>query len=174
MTGWSTKYDQLIKETELVEVDDNLEGSQSILNLGSLIKDNLTAGTRLDSVVWLRAPMGDEDFTCLEENLNVIKHTKTKTVYGLNSRFSLCHIFGKNWDYRILNKEGDCVYIKTATVKMYHRKQRECKDFVVQVTDGQLRIEESLRVRAKQVVFTFVKCTGNYRLLPNLLNDSLL
>ncbi|XP_060072213.1 uncharacterized protein LOC132560904 [Ylistrum balloti] len=171
-TGWSAKYDTIIKEAELET--NECEGTQSIVNVGSMIKDSLTTGSRLDSIVRLKTPMDERDFSCLQEKLHMFKKTETKTVYSLRSRFDLNSIFGKHWDFRILNKEGDCVYIKTATVKIYHKSLRESKEFVVRKTGGQLRIEESFRPRGKQVIVSFVKCTGNYRMLPNLMDDPLL
>lgn len=147
-----------------------------IENLAINIKENLTVGTKVDSFVRLRVPFNGKDFEQLTEVAVMHKQTKTKTIYTISSRFMFNNILGRNWDYRIINQEGDNCYIKTNTLKFYLRHRQELKEYEIK-TDGQseqLLLKSCSKSRGTQLVFSFVKCAGNHRVLQHLLNDPLL
>ncbi|XP_069134418.1 uncharacterized protein [Argopecten irradians] len=171
-TGWSKKYDQVMKEDELEEIQVNKD---PLKDLGILLKENLTVGTKIDSFVRLRVPLIQDDFQRLAECAVIVKSTRTKTTYTISSRHMLKGVFGNNWDFRILNKEGDNCYIKTSTLKFYLRKRRALREYEIQTTDsGQYQLKSCEKEKGTQLVISFVKCAGNHRMLPHLANDALL
>ena len=83
----------------------------------------------------------------------------TKFVIGLqNSRDFDCYL-GKGWDRRIINKQGDFVYVANGSVRFWKMHRQIIKDYFE--FGGKFfpyEIEQT-----PLLIFTFIKLTGNKR-----------
>lgn len=104
--------------------------------------------------------------------MHIFKITPTKTIFSISARDQLSQILENDWDFRLLNLEGDCCYVKTNTLRMYRRERKGLKTFVVSQEGS--NITEKFIPRGDQIVVSFVKCSGNSRMIQHLLNDPVL
>ena len=83
----------------------------------------------------------------------------TKFVTGLQNNREFDSYLGKRWDRRIINKQGDFVYVANGSVRFWKLQRQTIKDYFE--FGGKFfpyEIEQT-----PLLVFTFIRLTGNKR-----------
>lgn len=114
-SGWPKRFDETIKRDKIETIVEPLEPWLNQLQIS--IKEALKPGST-DSNISIRIQVKPDDFEKLENVGLLQKRLKSRTIYKLRMRQDLERLLGVGWDYRVCNKEGDCFYVSTKTVRV--------------------------------------------------------
>ena len=172
--GYGSKYDEWRRLEEIVDLEDNDEGSDEDLplldskqlspvtkfclfeELVCSIKSSLFSRRKGDPLCSI-----DMGFDCLHFEALVrrgIRKGKGKReVYSLSSLSKLDDLLGERWYVRGLNRAGDFCYVEPGTVRFYLKSPKRKVDYQLQ-QDGTIKMQY-FGIK-HHLVFKFVRSDG--------------